>query len=136
MRQILLKSFFFTFILIIISCKKEAGLEQKNTFTNPLLESGADPFSIYVDGFYYYNHTVGNRIDLWKTKSLADLKSAKKITIWTPPEGTEYSKEIWAPEIHFLDGKWYAYFAADDGEDYYSTHGGINSDKYDYIKDT
>ncbi len=29
--------------------------------------------------------------------------------------GTEYSKELWAPEIHFLQGKWYIYFAADSG---------------------
>lgn len=26
-----------------------------------------------------------------------------------------YSKELWAPEIHFIQGKWYFYFAADDG---------------------
>jgi GH43 family beta-xylosidase len=26
-----------------------------------------------------------------------------------------YSKQLWAPEIHFLNGKWYVYFAADDG---------------------
>ncbi len=121
MRNILLKSFFYTFILMLLSsCKKETEIVQKSTFTNPLLQSGADPFSVYVDGFYYYTHTTGNRIDLWKTKSLADLKSAKKITIWTPPQGTEYSRDIWAPEIHFLGGKWYAYFAADNGNN--NTH--------------
>jgi GH43 family beta-xylosidase len=26
-----------------------------------------------------------------------------------------YSKELWAPELHFIKGKWYMYFAADDG---------------------
>ena len=25
------------------------------------------------------------------------------------------SKEIWAPELHFIQGKWYLYYAADDG---------------------
>lgn len=86
------------------------------TFTNPLLPSGADPWSIYKDGYYYYTNTLGNRIDIWKTKNLADLKTAERKTIWTPPPGTPYSKEIWAPEIHFIEGKWYVYFAADDGK--------------------
>lgn len=86
------------------------------TFSNPLLPSGADPWSIYKDGYYYYTHTLGNRIDIWKTKNLADLKTAERKTIWIPPSNTKYSKEIWAPEIHFLQGKWYVYFAADDGK--------------------
>ena len=88
----------------------------QSTFTNPLLPSGADPWSIYKDGYYYYTNTLGNRIDIWKTKNLADLKTAERKTIWTPPANTLYSKEIWAPEIHFLQGKWYVYFAADDGK--------------------
>jgi len=86
------------------------------TFTNPLLPSGPDPYSFYKDGYYYYTHTLGNRVGLWKTKSLADLKTAEYITIYTPPPGTAWSKQLWAPEILFLQGKWYAYFAADDGD--------------------
>jgi GH43 family beta-xylosidase len=86
-----------------------------DTFTNPLLPAGADPWSLYKDGYYYYMHTIGNRLDLWKTRSLAGLKDAERKTIWTPPATGPYSKDIWAPEIHFLAGKWYVYFAADDG---------------------
>ena len=85
------------------------------TFTNPLLPSGADPFSFYKDGYYYYTHTQGNGISLWKTKSLAHLKTAEQKKIFTPPAGTFYSREIWAPEIHFINNKWYTYFAADNG---------------------
>lgn len=87
-----------------------------DTFTNPLLPEGADPWSIYKDGYYYYTHTTGNRLELWKTRSLAELAAAPHQTIWTPPDSGPYSKHIWAPEIHFLAGKWYAYFAADDGK--------------------
>jgi GH43 family beta-xylosidase len=89
--------------------------QQANEFTNPLLPSGPDPYSFYKDGFYYYTHTLGNRIGIWKAKNLADLKTAEHKIIYTPPPGTAYSKELWAPEILFLQGKWYAYFAADDG---------------------
>lgn len=89
--------------------------EASQTFTNPLLPSGADPFSFYKDGYYYYTNTTGNRIELWKTRDITALKTAEHKTIFTPPPGTAYSKQIWAPEIQFLNGKWYAYFAADNG---------------------
>lgn len=85
------------------------------TFTNPLLPMGPDPYSFYKDGYYYYTNSLGNRLDIWKTKSLADLKTAERKTIYTPPKGTMYSKNLWAPEILYLQGKWYAYYAADDG---------------------
>ncbi|WP_276486059.1 glycoside hydrolase family 43 protein [Paraflavitalea pollutisoli] len=101
--------------LVYVAGKGALAQTPGATFTNPLLTSGADPFSFYKDGYYYYTHTTGNRIDLWKTKSLADLKTAQRKTIYRPPANTMYSKELWAPEIHFLQGKWYAYFAADDG---------------------
>lgn len=84
-------------------------------FTNPLLPSGADPFSFYKDGFYYYMHTMGNKLVLWKTKNLAELKDAERKTIYEPPPNTPYSKNLWAPEIHFIKGSWYVYYAADDG---------------------
>jgi GH43 family beta-xylosidase len=86
-----------------------------SSFRNPLLPSGADPWSIYKDGFYYYTHTVGDRLTIWKTKDLADLKTADSKTIFIPPPNTSYSKQLWAPEIHFINNKWYVYFAADNG---------------------
>ncbi|RYY10034.1 MAG: glycosyl hydrolase family 43, partial [Chitinophagaceae bacterium] len=101
------------FCIVLFVCNGVYG--QVDTFSNPLLPAGADPWSIYHNGFYYYTHTAGNRIVIWKTKNLADLKTAPKKTIWTPPAGTMYSKQIWAPEIHFINQKWYVYFAADDG---------------------
>lgn len=84
--------------------------------TNPLLPSGADPWSIHRDGFYYFTHTTGRNITLYKTRDLADLAKAEKRVVWTPPPDTAYSKQLWAPELHFLQGKWYVYFAADDGQ--------------------
>jgi GH43 family beta-xylosidase len=90
--------------------------EAQRYFTNPLLPAGADPWVIEKDGFYYYTHTTGRNIVLYKTKNLGELKDAKRKLIWEPPVGTMYSKQIWAPELHFIGGKWYFYFAADDGK--------------------
>jgi GH43 family beta-xylosidase len=39
--------------------------------------------------------------------------------IWTP-SGTNFA-DIWAPELHFINGRWYVYFAADQNGDN-STH--------------
>jgi len=88
---------------------------QNKSFTNPLLPSGADPWCIYKNGYYYYTNSEGDMLSIWKTKSMADLKTAVKKTIWLPPQNTNHSKELWAPELHFISNKWYMYFAADDG---------------------
>jgi GH43 family beta-xylosidase len=93
------------------SAKLAAGIH----FKNPLLPAGADPWCVYQDGYYYYTHTTGINITLWRTKSIADLANAEKKIIFTPPTTGMYSKELWAPEIHFIQNKWYIYFAADSG---------------------
>lgn len=85
------------------------------TFTNPLLPSGADPAVVERGGFYYYMQTTGKNLTIWKTRDVTDLKNAEMKVVWTPPAAGPYSKEIWAPELHFVDGKWYIYFAADAG---------------------
>lgn len=85
-------------------------------FTNPLLPSGADPFSIYKDGYYYYTHTLANRLSVWKVKNITDLPFAKENVVFTPPADAPYSKHMWAPEINYIAGKWYIYFAASDGD--------------------
>lgn len=92
-----------------------------STFKNPLLSSGPDPWVIQKDGYYYYTQTSGNKIVLWKTQKIDDLKNAAAATVWTPTDGTAYSDDIWAPELHFIDNKWYIYFAADNNGDN-STH--------------
>ena len=84
-------------------------------FTNPLLPAGADPSVVRRDGFYYYMQSMGHNLTIWKTRDITDLRNAEKKVVWTPPETGPYAKELWAPELHFLEGKWYIYFAADEG---------------------
>ena len=86
-----------------------------NTFTNPLLTSGPDPWVVKQGTSYYYTHTLGNRIGVWKTTKMSELRNASVQTIWTAPATGPNSKNIWAPEMHFINNKWYAYYAADDG---------------------
>jgi len=85
------------------------------TFTNPLLTSGPDPWVIQQDTMYYYTNTLGNHLAIWPTSKMSGLGNTTPVTIWNPPPTGPYSKDIWAPELHLFNNKWYMYFAADDG---------------------
>ncbi|MCU4174303.1 family 43 glycosylhydrolase [Carboxylicivirga sp. N1Y90] len=91
------------------------------TETNkPLVEQRADPFVYkHTDGYYYFTGSVPtyDRIELRKAKMLDELKNAETFDVWFKHETGPMSRHIWAPEIHYLDGKWYVYFAASEEED-------------------
>ncbi|WP_420152416.1 family 43 glycosylhydrolase [Siphonobacter sp.] len=89
------------------------------TFRNPI-QNGADPFVYRKDGQYYYMQTVGNRVDLWRTEKMSELNSARRTTIFTPPATGANSRNLWAPEIYFLNGKWYVYYTAGSDTEEYS----------------
>ncbi len=105
---------FLLFVFMVATATAQVSLQK--TFTNPILPSGPDPWVVFNKGYYYYTHTTGKNLVLWKSKSVVDMKNAVRKVIWTPPAGTPYSKEIWAPEIHYIQKKWYMYFSADDGD--------------------
>ncbi|MEP6948685.1 MAG: glycoside hydrolase family 43 protein [Ginsengibacter sp.] len=121
---------YIIFLLVIsigAACKKNTATSgginppsppnsKDTTFTNPLLPGGPDPWVIQQDTNYYYTNTLGNRLDIFKTNKMSKLIDAVAVTIWRPPATGPYSKDIWAPEIHYLQNKWYIYFAADDGD--------------------
>ncbi|SHM55630.1 family 43 glycosylhydrolase [Gracilibacillus kekensis] len=91
--------------------------EPVQLFENPIVGDGADPWIVsHTDGYYYYTNTTGNNITLWKSKTITGLQDAESKVVWTPEPGAPNSAHIWAPEIHFIDGKWYIYFAASGGD--------------------
>jgi GH43 family beta-xylosidase len=85
------------------------------TLVNPLLSPGPDPWVTYRDGFYFLMHTTGNGLKIYRTRSIANLSNAESKVIWRVPASGPYSRDVWAPELHFLRSKWYIYFAADEG---------------------
>src|SRR5881227_3161329 len=91
------------------------GVLSAQSLVNPLLPSGPDPWVTSRGGFYYYMHTTGSNLTIWRTRSMADLAQGEKKVVWRAPANGLYSRDVWAPELHFLRGKWYIYFAADAG---------------------
>ena len=82
------------------------------TFTNPLLPAGADPFVAQKDGFYYYLHTTYTDLRIWKTAKMSDLSFANPSIVWRPAATGAATGNLWAPELYFLDDKWYLYYSA------------------------
>ena len=84
-------------------------------YPDPLIEQRADPFIYkHQDGYYYFtaSYPEYDRIIMRRAKTITGLKEAEEKVIWWKHPDKEMSKHIWAPEIHFIDGKWYIYFAA------------------------
>ncbi|GAB6119477.1 glycoside hydrolase family 43 protein [Dysgonomonas termitidis] len=78
-------------------------------FNNPIAK-GADPWVIKTDSCYYYCFVKGAGIAVSKTTELH--KQGDPVTVWSPPSEGWNKRCIWAPELHYVRGKWYIYYAA------------------------
>jgi GH43 family beta-xylosidase len=89
-------------------------------FTNPITAGdAADPWMIRHGGWYYFTATLDPERGLWvwKSRTLTDIDHGRKVKVWEAPTAGPQSRQIWAPELHFLHGKWYLYYTASDGTD-------------------
>ena len=80
----------------------------------------ADPFVYrHTDGTCYFTASVPayDRIILRAANDLGGLVHAEEKTLWVRHESGLQSIHIWAPEIHYLFGGWYIYYAAGDKDD-------------------
>lgn len=87
-------------------------------FNEVWIPQRADPYVIKKDGNYYFTASLPeyHGIALRRADRLADLQDAEEVMIWRKHETGPMGEHIWAPELHYLDGKWYIYFAAGDAE--------------------
>ena len=86
----------------------------------PLILQRADPYVYFhSDGYYYFTASVPeyDRIELRRAWSVKGLAQAQGVTIWKKHADGPMSWHIWAPELHYINGKWYIYFAAGRAED-------------------
>lgn len=104
----------------------EAGtVEIEGTLINkeypkPLIEQRADPYMYkHSDGYYYFtgSYPLYDRIVLRRAKTIEELPNAEEVTLWNKHESGILSEHIWAPELHFINDKWYIHFAAGDKDD-------------------
>lgn len=81
----------------------------------PLILQRADPqIYLHTDGYYYFTASEPNfeLIELRRATTIEGLAAATPRVVWNHHASGAMSHYIWAPEIHYLNGKWYIYFAA------------------------
>lgn len=77
---------------------------------NPLAD-GQDPWVIKKEGHYYYIETRERGLYISKSKNLSDIKKDEQL-VWELPGSGWNQSNLWAPELHFIQGKWYIYYTA------------------------
>lgn len=106
--------------LVSLICEEMPELNQEyrvrfitpGAFTNPLVNYGADPYVTYQDGYYYYVRVLqDSEIYVSKTSELSRIGQVEPVLVYKPKAG-EPNQSMWAPEIHYLRGKWYIYYTA------------------------
>lgn len=98
-------------LLVMAACHKNdtAG-------SDILFADGCQPQAIEHNGKYYFikQDTLCEKIELWCADELERLPEGKHKVVWMPKDSAAL-KNIWSPEIHFIDNRWYIYYEADDG---------------------
>ena len=88
-------------------------------YNDPLVLGRADPYVYkHTDGTYYFTATYPayDRICIRKSATINGITDAEEKVIWRKHDEGVMASHIWAPEIHYIDGKWYIYFAAGESK--------------------
>lgn len=94
-------------------------------YPNPFIMERADPYVTKgPDGYYYFtasypmksdNDPEGyDRVILRRSRSLIGLAEAEEIVVWKVSNTTQSHRFIWAPELHFIGGVWYVFYAGSE----------------------
>ena len=96
-------------------------------YSNPFIKERADPYIVDGgDGYYYFTSSYPaygsvdkgyDRIILRRSNTVRGLASAEEKTIWKAHTSGILAKHIWAPEMHYIGGSWYMFFAAGASSD-------------------
>lgn len=94
------------------------------TFFNPIV-AGADPWVVRYNNNYYLVESKDNGIWVYRTTDLTQLK-LNGVKVWSAPATGWNRTNVWAPELHRIDGKWYIYYAAgSDGPPFIHQRAGV-----------
>lgn len=113
---------FLLCLALVLHTGVKAAADTTGTFVNPLLSSGPDPWVIRYKGVYYYMATTGHNITIRKTHAMSALPDALPVVVWTPPAKGPDARDIWAPELHRLQGRWYLYYTAGSSDKVHPQH--------------
>jgi GH43 family beta-xylosidase len=87
----------------------------RERFPDPLVRQRADAQVFrHTDDWYYMTASVPeyDRLVLRRARTIAGLSSATERVLWRHESSGPMSGFLWAPELHWIDGRWIMYFAA------------------------
>ncbi len=93
------------------------SIEKITPYNRPFIQQRADPYMYKgPDGAYYFTASIPeyDRIALRRADTIEGLRTAQEKTIWVKHETGPQSLHVWAPELHYLEGAWYVYYAASE----------------------
>lgn len=132
-KQLFLQSLFAS-VLLTACTPEDSANEDSQTQVNYEMNSSnerkadlvlqrADPWVHRTEtGQYYFTGSVPefDRIILRESATIEGLRDAHEKVIWRKNDSGPMSVNIWAPELHHIDGAWYVYFAAGDIDEPFS----------------
>ncbi len=105
-------------VVLLLTCAGTTVAEPPR-FVNPIVRQRADPWVYrHSDGLYYFTASVPeyDRIELRRAATIQGLGQTTPVVVWRKHDSGPMSANVWAPEIHWLDGTWYIYFAAAEAD--------------------
>ena len=111
--------FMFGGVSVAVGMMAGARAAAPADFVNPIVEQRADPWVYkHTDGYYYFTASAPeyDRIELRRAATIQGLGAAAPVVAWRKHASGAMSANIWAPELHYIEGKWYIYFAAGRAE--------------------
>lgn len=101
-------------LLLLLLSVEATTATTATTYTNPVRgREGADPQIVFSGGYYHLLTTTGDDIAMARAASLDGLRTAPRRVLYAPQPADAGSRcNLWAPEAHRLDGRWYVYYAA------------------------
>jgi GH43 family beta-xylosidase len=104
---VLLTVLLTAFITVAVPASAAPG----RPFTNPIkAQKGADPWVVHWDGSYYLITTSWtSELTMRRSPTLAGLATAPSVQVWADTTPSRCCN-FWAPELHFLNGRWYLYY--------------------------
>lgn len=86
---------------------------QESGYRNPLYrgDKTPDPCIVYCthNHCYYGVHTHDFRVLLYRSETLSGMFCGEPKVVYEPNEADKTYGSFWAPELHFIDGRWYIY---------------------------
>ncbi len=115
LRVIITNTALFSVLSLLTFLAPTASEAQQCNFNNPIIHGNfPDPWMMEHDGWYYWcKQDYGNSLTVERTRGqLPGVAPTEGWTkVWTVDNNIR--EAVWAPELHFINGKWYIYASGD-----------------------